>query len=429
MTSYLRLALLFVSAAAACLIAGTAGAARPVPFDAESSVGSPVGTTPALLTSLFALGEVNLGDLGVSDSALASVGPLASPTSTAGDANLLIVDDSPLDGDCPNAEYSSIQAAVDAAPPGAAIKVCPGTYIEQITIPSTKDGLTLFSEGYLQAVIKAPPVMTNPKAIVRISGAHDVTLRHFTITGPGAFGCDSLEYGVRVDEGGSATITDNHITEIRDNPFSGCQNGVGVLIGRNVNNTTGSGSVVHNLIDNYQKGGIVVDGQLSGPASHAEVAYNEVVGIGPTAVIAQNGIQVSRGAFADVHHNVVRDNIYSLLTVSDEAILLYQVSSSSTRIHHNHVYNNNDGIGLYTTSNAEVGWNRSHDNAPWDGLFADSDTANNTIEYNQMYNNAEFDCDDLSAGPYNSPAMVANPWIKDQGNTENRPGLCKHATP
>ena len=117
------------------------------------------------------------------------------------------------------------------------------------------------------------------------------------------------------------------------------------------------------------------------------------------------------------------------MTVSDEAILLYQVSSSSTRIHHNHVYNNNDGIGLYTTSNVEVGWNRSHDNAPWDGLFADSDTANNTIEYNQMYNNAEFDCDDLSTGPYNSPAMVANPWIKDQGNTENRPGLCKHATP
>jgi hypothetical protein len=273
--------------------------------------------------------------------------------------------------------------------------------------------------------------MTSPKAIVRVSGAHNVTIRHFTITGPGDGGCDSLEYGVRIDEGGSAIVTDNHITQIRDAPFSGCQNGVGVLVGRNVNNTMGSGSVVHNLIDNYQKGGIVVDGQLASgaPASHADVAYNEIDGIGPTAAIAQNGIQVSRGAYADVHHNVVKDNIYSLFTVSDEAILLYQVNSSQTRIHHNHVYNNNDGIGLYTTTNIEVGWNRSHDNTPWDGLFADSDTANNTIEFNKMYNNAEFDCDDISAGPYNFPANVANPWVKDQGNTENRPGLCKHATP
>ena len=39
--------------------------------------------------------------------------------------------------------------------------------------------------------------------------------------------------------------------------------------------------------------------------SSAEVAYNQIDGIGPTAVIAQNGIQVSRDATANVHHNVV----------------------------------------------------------------------------------------------------------------------------
>jgi hypothetical protein len=38
-----------------------------------------------------------------------------------------------------------------------------------------------------------------------------------------------------------------------------------------------------------------------------------------------------------------------------------------------------------------------------------------------MFGNAEFDCDDTSAG--------ANPWIQDLGYTENRPGLCKHASP
>lgn len=361
-----------------------------------------------------------MSTIGVSDADLATTGPQSSASPT--DDHMLIVDDDHLD--CPNAQFTSIQAAVTAAPPGSMIKVCAGTYMEQVTIPAGKDDLTLYSVPDLAAVIKAPPVMTSPKAIVRVEGAQNVTLRHFTITGPGGGPCDSIEYGVRVDSGGSATITDNHITQIRDTPFSGCQNGVGVLIGRNFESTSGSGSVVHNTIDNYQKGGIVVDGQLSGPSTHADVGWNDISGIGPTAVIAQNGIQVSRGAVATVHHNVVHDNIYSGTDAADEAILLYQVSSSGIQVDHNKVYDNNDGIGLYTASNTEIGWNDSYDNAPYDGLFADTDTAGNLIQHNRLTDNAEFDCDDATVGVPSS-----NSWIQDLGYTENKPGLCKHATP
>jgi nitrous oxidase accessory protein NosD len=421
--------------------ASPAAAATASPYDA-----GPVGTAQAsvqiLQTGLFGLG-LDLTSIGVDPSQLSTAGPVAS-TSSPSSANMLTVDDNGLD--CPNAQFSTIQAAVTAASPGAMIKVCRGTYAEQVTIPAGKDGLTLFSVPDLQAVIKPPTLlpMALPRAIVRVNGAQNVTIRHFTITGPGTGGCDSIRYGVRVDDGGSALITDNHITNIRDAPFSGCQNGVGVLIGRNFECTFGFGTVVHNLIDNYQKGGVVVDGELPtadcsgggvlGPtttpqSSNAEVAYNEVDGIGPTAVIAQNGIQVSRGAIANVHHNVVKDNIYSPATTTGEGILLYEDSSAQTTVHHNDVYNNTDGIGLYTTSNVEVGWNRSHDNVAYDGLFADIDTANNTIEHNLLFGNAEFDCDDFSGGTYNAPAFVANPWIQDLGYTENRPGLCKHASP
>jgi hypothetical protein len=431
------LALLIAAAALALAFAGTAGAApAAAPFDG-GALGTAQSALQILPTGLFGLG-FDLSSVGVDPAELSTVGPVASTTATSG--SMLIVDDDLAD--CPNAQFTSIQAAVDAAPPGATIKVCRGTYVEQVTIPAGKDGLTLFSEGDLQAVIKAPLVMSEPKAIVLVQGAHDVTLRHFTITGPGGGACDSLRYGVRVDSGGSALITDNHITHIRDAVPSGCQNGVGVLIGRNFEATYGSGTIVHNLIDDYQKGGIVVDGQLPPdgggflapttvpppPVSHADVAYNEVDGIGPTAVIAQNGIQISRGAIANVHHNVVQDNVYSPATTTGEGILLYQVSSSETTVQHNDVHDNTDGIGLYTTSNVEVGWNHSHDNAPYDGLFANSDSTHNTIEYNLLKGNAEFDCDDISAGPYNAPALVANPWVQDLGYTENRPGLCKHAS-
>jgi hypothetical protein len=184
---------------------------------------------------------------------------------------------------------------------------------------------------------------------------------------------------------------------------------------------------VHNLIDRYQKGGVVIDGRLmmiSPNRSQAEVAFNEIVGIGATPVIAQNGVQVSRNAVADVHHNKVSSNNYALPTFASEAILLFQ-ENPGTAVHHNDVFLNDDGIGLFTTVGTEVSHNRSTRN-DFDGVFADVDTSSNTISYNRADDNALFDCDDISAGA--GTAGTANFWIKDLGDTESRPGLCK-ATP
>jgi pectin methylesterase-like acyl-CoA thioesterase len=48
------------------------------------------------------------------------------------DRQTLLVDDDKVQ--CPTAGFTTIQAAVDAAPPGATIRVCAGTYTEQVTI-------------------------------------------------------------------------------------------------------------------------------------------------------------------------------------------------------------------------------------------------------------------------------------------------------
>jgi len=408
-------------------LSGTAVLADSVSPDDSPNAGS---ASPANLqinpTGLFALGEVDLSTLGASPTDLLGVGPTASTTDPGG--NLVV---EPFGStECPNAQYNSIQAAVDAASPGATIKVCAGTYTEQVKIPAGKDGLTLYSVPDLQAVIHAPIAFVGHEAIVWVNGAQNATIRHFTIEGPGSGGCDSIEEGVRVDNGGSALITDNHITDIHDTPFSGCQNGLGVRVGRNRDGTVGSATIVHNLINNYQKGGIVVDGLLTGPPfSQAEVAYNQIQGVGPTPLIAQNGIQVSRGAVANVHNNTVTGNAFAPQTVTSVGILLFEDSSPNTQVTHNEVYANDEGIGLYTTTNTTISHNSAHDNLSGDGLFADTDTANNVISYNRFENNTPFDCEDASTGTNNPPADVANLWVTDFGDTESRPGLCKHATP
>ena len=340
---------------------------------------------------------------------------------------MLIVDNDGLD--CPNWEYPTIQSAVDVAEPGDKIKVCRGVYLEQVTIPAGKDGLTLFSVPALQAVIKAPPVMTDPKAIVRVNGAQDVTIRHFTISGPGGTGCDSIRYGVHVDNGGSALITDNHITEIRDalsvgGALSGCQNGHAVNIGRVLDGGIGTGTVVHNLIDKYQKGGVLV----ANAGSRAEVAYNEIVGT-RSSTIAQNGIQASAGVVADIHHNKVSQNLYQGAGTTATALLLSS-EPGPTRVHHNDIFMNQDGIGIFTslTGEVEVSYNNTRSNTS-DGIVAYSSAVGHVIAFNKSFQNGVFDCRDDSAGTHNPPALVANEWIKDLGRTENKVGLCKQAGP
>jgi hypothetical protein len=245
---------------------------------------------------------------------------------------------------CNNPGYSTITAAVTDASSGDRINVCPGTYTEQVVIPAGKDNIRLRSTQQWAAVIKAPP--DNPldpiKAIVRVNGAQNVTIVAFTITGPGSGGCNSLRYGVRVDMDGSADILGNHITDIRDAPpppaVSGCQNGVAILVGRQSEMTTGSARIMGNVIENYQKNGPTVDNA----GSHAEIVNNRILGVGPTATIAQNGIQVSRGATASVRQNFVSENIYSPGTATSTGILLYGAGAVQTD--HNTTTSNDVGV-------------------------------------------------------------------------------------
>jgi parallel beta-helix repeat protein len=238
-----------------------------------------------------------------------------------------------------------------------------------------------------------------------------------------------------VDGGGSANIVFNHITEIRDEPFSGCQNGVAILVGRNFEGQTGQANILYNVIDRYQKNGPTVDNA----GSSAVIRYNRIVGAGPTAIIAQNGIQISRGATADVRYNQVTDNAYIIppnaAPFTAAGILLYQ-PGHTTVVSNNHLNGNQDGVDIITSVGNQVSDNRIIGGLPpinpalgaftfGDGIFADTDTANNHIVSNYVRDSVQYDCEDDSAGPNTPPALVANVWTNNDGVTQNRPGLCR----
>ena len=113
-------------------------------------------------------------------------------------------------------------------------------------------------------------------------------------------------FGV-VNNGTSVSVTEALIHDIGDTPFDGAQHGVGIYY------TDGaSGTIDGNTVSRYQKGGIVVNGaSKAGVPSTATVTNNTVTGLGPVSFIAQNGIQVSRGAVAEVRGNAIADNFYT----------------------------------------------------------------------------------------------------------------------
>ena len=233
--------------------------------------------------------------------------PLAARAQLPDPGVTLTVDDDGMQCVTP---FTSIQAAVDAATPGSIIVVCDGIYTEQVTIDKSLT-LQAVADPTQHATVQAPLVMTNPKAIILVTGplAMNVTIDGLIITGPGGGTCDAIRSGIRVDGGATATITHNLIQDIHDTPFGGCQNGVGILVGRQADGTMGTATIDDNTIKDYQKGGIVVDNT----GSSAVITNNVVLGVGRTLIIAQNGIQVSRGAMVpptNLQGNTVMGNFY-----------------------------------------------------------------------------------------------------------------------
>src|SRR5438477_297484 len=194
---------------------------------------------------------------------------------------------------------ATIGHAIGVASTGDTVQVATGTYSEQVSIGTS---LTLIGAGAGNTIIQAPPTLPSGGNIVTIQGTGvSVDFSGFTVNGPGASGCGSINAGIQVRDHATANIHDNVVSDIRDEPLSGCQNGRAIRIGETA--SPASGTVTRNTVVGYQKNGI----DLRNCGTTATISDNTIVGAGPTPLIAQNGVVVV-SAGATIQGNTVTGN-------------------------------------------------------------------------------------------------------------------------
>jgi parallel beta-helix repeat protein len=371
--------------------------------------------------------------------------------------------------------YPTISSALLVAQPGDTIRIHPGTYQEAVDI--TTNNITL--EGVDQsAVILAPSdLASNDFALVWVDGATGVTIQNLTVAGPYTGGFTKvganllgLHAGIFVANGGSATILNDHVTDIRDDPpNTTVDDGFAILVGSqtNVLKTTGTALIENNTVDNYGDAGI----DVASPGSRAVIRNNTITGLSPALANqykTQVGIEVQPGGTATIVGNTVSQNLQTTAspngvglflsapgaglnvagnTVTNANYGIYLISAQGAVITDNQVsVNTADGIDLVNSSGVTLSGNTSDQNGGngislfistgnlifdnsaahngRDGTFVDVGSTGNTLFQNALSDNGAYDAEDQSTG--SGTAGTGNTWIANTGKKDNKGGDLLH---
>jgi len=362
-----------------------------------------------------------------------------------------------------------IQEAVNSVAAGSTIYICPGNYPEQVVI--TK-GITLVGvsgNGATGAaadgannptivppsaglVVSAKDLYGNPngqptaaQVLVqtpsnRLSTPIVVNISNLIVDGTGGASsfqdCTTDFVGIYYQ---NASGTLNHVTarfqELSQSLF-GCQNGLAIYA-QSGYGTGGAAKVAidHSSVHDYDKNGITADGS----GTNATITANYVVGIGPTTLIAQNGIQLSDSAIGTISGNTVTDDVYinpaDCSTPSNPpcwsatGILLYDSGGSSAKVvtvTANTVSNAQGGVIIVGDSSGTADYNKVTSNkittSPSAGIYLldgiDLCSNNNTAKSNTVFNSSgsgihiDSECEE-SGGTSGNNNTVANNTINE----------------
>jgi parallel beta-helix repeat protein len=258
------------------------------------------------------------------------------------------VDD--LKDDCPEAQFNTIQQAVTAAaimPGMETIRVCPGTYPENVLI-GTGNSLELRGSGIANTFVTG--VSGTPGPIIDVDNAGVVSISRLTVDGRSLL-AGGVVWGIRYDET-DGKIQKVAVRNIRDS--SGASQGLCIRI-------QSSGlemelTVRDTITDNCTRANIIANGL----GVEAVIEHNSVTGPVAPKVWAPNGIQVSRGAEARVANN----DVSGMTSPSPPAgagsgIILF--CAGPTTVRSNGVSESDLGIALGDNAGATVSRNRVED--------------------------------------------------------------------
>ena len=187
---------------------------------------------------------------------------------------------------CNNAGYATIQAAINAANSGDTVNVCPGSYIENITI--NKANLTVTSTGGFDVTIIRAAVISS---VVTLTGVN-ATVAGFTLVPAGSIAKYDIGVNVAIGGNASAQIAHNYIR--------------GGRIGVNLGCASSGSTVHHNNVRGATEAGINIDTCEIPPAypgsTFNSVHHNTVCGgLFPYSIAGGQGSD-----FNSIHHNTAR---------------------------------------------------------------------------------------------------------------------------
>lgn len=283
------------------------------------------------------------------------------------------------------APFLTITKAVNTAVDGTQIWVDAGTFQEQVFIGKTVD---ITGADYTKTSVKAPVALqTTPisiwsanEAVNPIIFAYDntktINLSKLTVDGDGGRTVNKY-FGVLFYEA-NGSFTFGKITGIRDaGSFSGAQAGIAYYGGHiRTASLTQNLAFTNNIVDDFQKGGVVVDA----PGTIGIIDNNTIIGQNVPLVTAQNGIQLSRGAGGSIQGNTVSNCIWNKVEHPHQytaaGILLYQ--AGATTVSGNTLSGNELALNSYGSAGVTYGVNTFSNNKIhlWLDAVSDINAAN-----------------------------------------------------
>jgi parallel beta-helix repeat protein len=267
--------------------------------------------------------------------------------------------------------YPTLQSAVDDTT-CLIVHAAAGHYTEQVTVWRS---VTLAGSGERWTTLHAPASMTDPKAIIRVTGRKvRAKIKHFTLQGPG-----DAQVGIRVEKDARATVTNVNVVDIRQDPLGSADGFIGVHAGVPGGPQITNVALTNTVVSGSQNVGVLIEGQ----GTIGKIMYSHVLGSGdrPAGTAVPTGVVIRDGALVTLMRSDVNDN--RAAPGGGEGVgVLVQGAAIKTTVSQNNVDRNDVGIRLVGTTSAVV-FRNGVDLSTGDGIVLDQ-ANDNTVSRNRV---------------------------------------------